>query len=210
MFLIAEKNYRNGLSYRNDRFRPRSFFYGSQLANALIIMQIIRDLISWYCNNEVVSTILGDMVYQFQFRVQWILMMQGVTWGVLIVQFNDLLCNKNNKVHQKLLARLMFTSELNSNIKTLVKCAELPIKYGFGTIAFLFSFIMLARYMTMFNLLTIGLFWSIYMLVCAQAIIEIYIWNLFYFILYCYHAKCLLKDCHIKITRIISQHHSHS
>ena len=208
MFLLAEKNYRNGLSYRNDRFRPRSFFYGSQLANALIIMQIIRDLVSWYSNNEVVSNILGDMVYKFEFRMQWILMMQGVTWGVLILQFNDLLCNKNNKVHQKILARLTFTSELDSNIKNLVKCAELIIKYGFGAIAFLFSFIMLARYMTMFNLLTIGLFWSIYIMLCAFAIIEIYIWNFFYFILYCYHAKLLLKDCQIKIIKFMSQHHN--
>ena len=70
MFLLAEKNYRNGFSYRNERFRPRSFFYGSQLANGLIIIQAIRDLISWYCNSEVVSNILGDMVYQFQLDLQ--------------------------------------------------------------------------------------------------------------------------------------------
>ena len=205
MFLLAERNYRNGFSYRNDRFRPRSFFYDSQLANAVIIMQIIRDLISWYSNNEVVSNILGDMVYNFQFRVQWIFMIQGVFWGVLLVQLNDLFCNKNNKVHQKLLSRLMYTSELNRNMKNLVKCVEQVLKYFIGSVAFLLSFFMLSRYMTMLNLFTLGLFWSIYFLVCCVAIIEIYAWNLFYFILYCNHAKFLLRDSNIKITKFMSQ-----
>ena len=208
MFLLAEKNYRNGFSYRNDRFRPRGFFYGSQLANAFIIIQIIRDLISWYCDNEVVSTILGDMVYKFQFRIQWILMTQGVFWGVLFLQFNDLLCNKNNQAHQKYLARLTFTSELDSNIKILVKFVELVIRYSLGSVCFLFSFFMLARYLTMFNLLTIGLIWSIYFLLCGVAITEIYAWNLFYFISYCYHAKFLLRDSIIQVTKFVSQHHT--
>ena len=109
---------------------------------------------------------------------------------------------------KKLLARLTFTSDFDGKIKTLVRSTELAIISNLGSVSFLFSFFMLSRYMTILNLLTIGLFWSIYFSICCIAFLEIYIWNLCFFIMYCYHSKFLLRDINIKIIKFMSEHHN--
>jgi hypothetical protein len=55
IFLIGEKNYRNGFPYFNQNFKKRRKLFNPLIANTFITLIIFRDIISYFITNDFYS-----------------------------------------------------------------------------------------------------------------------------------------------------------
>ena len=195
VFLLGEKNYRNGFPYYNPNYQKRRKLFNPKFANTFIALMIFRDIISYSMTEDYYSLLIGDFVYKFDFKLQLNLIVSDMCLMLLLIELlNNLIIKKKRQID--LITESKFNSKESSAKKLIfyINAAEKVFTLSLFILCFSVSFVFLSIYCELISLLTIGIFWSIVFGLLGLIVGEMYVWNLIYFIFFCYYSKFMLKS----------------
>ena len=164
MYLLTERNFKNGFPYYNQNYRKRRLLFNPIIRNLFSIFMISKDFFSYYITDVYYAVLIGDWFHEFLFKFQMTLTMSLTILIDLLVDLLNHLFIKNNATLKSLIS-----NEYNGRIPTankmkhIFKSFECLFTYSSYFLYFCFRFIFLYRYYTFGQLLTYGLFWSIIM-----------------------------------------------
>ncbi len=101
LYLLAEKNYRNGFPYFNKHFCKRIKLYKPLFFNILLALYAFREFISIFITNDFHSLIIGDFVHRYGFSMIWKLLVINCHYVLAFTQLADYFVVKDNKIFAK-------------------------------------------------------------------------------------------------------------
>jgi len=204
IYLIGEMNYRRGGHKFNDNYRKRSLLFNPFVINIVFIVIIIREIISLFITNEYLLQIIGDFAYKMRFKFE----IKFITISILFMAIINLIINyfhfKNNKIHKTLKTegkQNLMNKKTQKYMKIMNKLIHLIVIY-FG---FMFSFAMsfISFETKMFIMFAIP--WNILFCLSFIFVGNIGIWNMLYFIAFCFRSKLQIIIQNTRIQTLIEK-----
>ena len=193
-YLIGEMNYRNGYPFFNEDYRKRRILLKPLIGNTLMAIIIIRDIISFFISDDFYSLLIGDYLFKFQFKLQWNLFLIVMYIMVVLIQ---IVCHSviktNHKFNQVL--KTSFNENLHgaNQLRTRLDIIQGMNMATIQLTGFVFSFVFLSKDSSFVQLMTLGLFWSLFYSEFCAIMATMYISNLVYILYFCYYSRYLLN-----------------
>ena len=194
LYLLSEINFKNGFPYFNQNYGKRRKLFKPLIANTIMTLIIIRDIISLFITEDY-SILIGDFVFKFEYKLQWNLTLIDCYIVIVFIQIDNHFNVKNNQQFCKILATKLIDNNDGQlrKIRIFLKLIEVLLSSSLVFCAFNLSFLFLWMESTLTQLMTFGVIWSIIFSLFGCIIGNMFIWNLIYFLLFCYYSRFLLK-----------------
>ena len=207
LYLLAEKNYRNGFPYYNQNYRKRRKLFKPLFVNTLFAIFVLKSIISLLISDDFYSLLIGDIVYLLDFKIQFHLMIINFNVMVLLISFINYMTDKNEPNFG---TTHMTGNNRNESIYGKIGAQfhfyELLVtRYLSVTIIVVIMLFMLTSYPKTIIWMIIGVYWSIAWTITYVILVERYYWNLLYFLSFCYYSRHLLKELNQRLGQIIEK-----
>ena len=156
LYLIREQNYRNGFPYFNESYKKRRKLFNPLIANTLMAIITIRDIISLFLTEDFYSILIGNFCFKFDFKTQCYLTIIGLGTCHALIEITNF---KSIKVIN--IEKWRPNSLIAKKIRICIKRAEILFTYSLLFLGFNISFLLLSMNCSFIQLFTFGLFWSI-------------------------------------------------
>ena len=204
IYLMAERNYRNGLPYFNVNYRKRRTLFKPLIANIFIGFNFLKAILSLFITEEFYSIIIGDFVYSLDFKAQFHLAIINLLFMYISVKFMNYVTKNNPHFWRTHSTGSNINEKSFQRIKHYFKIIESVLTFGFPTVYFipcsLFAYLC---YPSISLWLTIGLTWCIIFGITNGVLNEIYYWKFWYFLSFCYYSKHLLRKMNKTLKEMI-------
>jgi hypothetical protein len=97
LIIEGEKNYRNGYHIYNDNYQKRKRLFHPIILNAFFAIIMLRNLISFFIHENYYSIIIGDFLFNFEFKPQFILVFSIFCLITVLSQIASYFNQKDNK-----------------------------------------------------------------------------------------------------------------
>ena len=207
LYLMAEKNYRNGFPYYNQNYRKRRKLFKPLFANTLFVFYVLKSILSLIISDDFYSLLIGDFVCVLDIKIQFNLMLINFQIMTLLFVFLNYITDKNDPNFRTTHTtgnnrNESFYLKMSSQFKYYERIVTSYLSFLIFLIALLFSYI---SYPKTLIWMIIGMYWSIALTLAYVVSVEVYYWNLLYFLSFCYYSRLSLKALNQRLRQIVEK-----
>ena len=137
MYLLGEKNFRNGFPYCNQNYRKRSLLFNPIIKNLFYVFVLTKDFISDYKTDQNYAVFMGDWFHDTSFKFHQFIFKFQMTLSLIIPVYMNVSVDIINYffIKDNECLKSFINNEYNERIPTAIK-----MKHIFRSIERLFTY----------------------------------------------------------------------